>query len=218
MIAWLSGDLVLRDPKGAVVVLDVAGVGYELNVSLQCLQEIPEAGNPCQLWVHTHANARDGQTTLYAFYTRNARAMFRLLTTVPKVGPKQAMATLGGFALPELVGCISAGDADKLQKVPGVGKKSAEQIVLTLRERVADDPLLGGIEAMAAGQAGASAEVGSPELSASSRRRDAQAMLVGLGWKSKDVERVLEKVASQCDEDLRLDDLVRRALALLMEG
>ena len=134
MIGWIQGEIISRDPAAGLVVLDVRGVGYELRVSLQTLADVPGPDEPLALWVHTHV--REDQIALYGFSKQEERSMFRLLTSVPKVGPKNALATLGGLPLAELVACIAEGDAKTLTKTPGIGKRTAEQIVLTLRDKL----------------------------------------------------------------------------------
>lgn len=186
------------------MIIETGGVGYCVLVSLQCLAAVPEEGGHCELWVHTEM--RESQISLFGFSSPDSKRLFNMLTTVPKVGPKLALATLGGFALPELLTAIASGDAQTLQKVSGVGKRSAEQMVLTLQDRIAksfDPP-----------------EASEPEqvlLQPGSKAEDAQAMLVALGWKAKAVEQTLSGLESEIEEEIPLDELVRRALARLME-
>lgn len=207
MIAWIDGKVKTRDPQSGEVILDVGGVGYSVLVSLQCMAQVPEIGQSCELWVHTEM--REHQIALFGFATQEAKRLFNLLTTVPKVGPKLALATLGGFSLETLLGAIASGDAKTLQKISGIGKRSAEQIVLTLQERVSKffDPL----SAHAPGES----VVATPGANVIS---EAQAMLVALGWKPKAVDQILAALTEDKRESWPLDELVRRALARLMEG
>lgn len=209
MIGWIHGEVLSRDPAAGLVLLDVRGVGYELRVSLQTLADVPEPEDALSLWVHTYV--REDQLSLYGFSTADERIMFRLLTSVPKVGPKNALAALGGMALASLVACISEGDAKTLTKTPGIGKKTAEQIVLTLRDK------LEGLK-ISLGTSGD--DEGDPQTSVegeSALLHDAQAMLISLGWKSKAVEKALATVLDESPADAALDEVVRRTLAKLMD-
>lgn len=205
VIAWLEGIVKKRDPQTGEVILDTGGVGYAVMVSLQCLAAVPPEGERCQLWVHTEM--REHQISLFGFSTPDHKRLFTMLTTVPKVGPKLALATLGGFALPELLSAIASGDAPTLQKISGVGKRSAEQMVLTLQDRIAK----------AFGTPDAVSNEAPVPPGMGRKSQDAQAMLVALGWKPKAVEQTLAQLTQDVPEDLELDELVRRALARLME-
>jgi Holliday junction DNA helicase RuvA len=197
--------VVLRDPATGVVVLDVGGVGYQLTVPLQTLSAVAEEGARCQLWVHTHV--REDVLALYGFASPEEKRVFRLLTSVPKVGPKHAIAVLGGFALEEVIDCIARGDAGQLQRIPGIGKKTAEQIVLSLQEKMA--------AMVGAGTSGGRvpAQAGLDDL-----RDEAAAALVQWGWKPKPVAVALERVIEELAPDTApLEEILRRATRLLTE-
>lgn len=216
MIGRLDGTVLERDPGQGRVLLDVGGVGYEVTVSLQTLSAIPEAGERCALWIHTHV--REDILALYGFERLEARAMFRALTSVPKVGPRNAVSTLGGLPLAELVATIAGGDVARLTKIPGIGKRTAEQIVLTLRDKLVD------LQIALASELGESVDAVEtpPPPSADDGhplRGDASGMLVALGWKQRQVDLALDRVLEDADDAAAwsLDELVRRALATLME-
>lgn len=206
MIGWLSGIVVHRDPKQGIVILNVGGVGYELRVSLQTLAEIGEVDELCTLWVHTYA--REDVLALFGFSTLAEKQLFLLLTGVPKVGPRHAMAVLGGFPLAELVDHLAQGREDMLTRIPGIGKKTAEQILLSLGDKVAG---LAAELAGASAPAPAKTKVEQPELVAEARQ-----VLVDLGWRAKEVDAALAKIAG-AEASASLDELVRKALAQLME-
>jgi Holliday junction DNA helicase RuvA len=207
MIGWLSGIVRLRDAATGVVVLDVAGVGHQLMVSLQTLAAVPEIGEPCELWVHTHA--REDVLALFGFATLEEKRVFSMLLAVPKIGPRNAISVLSGLPLEELVEAVASGETDTLRRIPGVGKQIALQIVVALKDRVAPmaRSLAGATDARPASSDGRSAGL----------RDGAHGVLTNLGWKSKQVERALEEVMDEHDDDISLDDLVRRVLARLME-
>ena len=206
MIGWLSGVVVARDAAQGVVVLNVSGVGYEVRVSLQTLAEVGDLDELCTLWIYTYV--REDQLQLYGFASPAEKRLFLLLNSVPKVGPKHALAALGGFPFAELVDHLRQGRHDQLQKIPGIGKKTAEQILLSLGDKVGD---LG---------VGETATVSAPRTDGGSALQDeARAVLVELGWRLKEVDTALARVvaAGWSDGDGALDDLVRRTLAQLME-
>lgn len=209
MIGWLSGIVVARDAAQGVVVLNVNGVGYEVRVSLQTLAEVGDLDELCSLWIYTYV--REDQLLLYGFASPAEKQLFLLLNGVPKVGPKHALAALGGFPFGELVDHLRQGRHEQLQKIPGIGKKTAEQILLSIGDKVND---LGGPDG------GVSTSPVVPRTDGGSAQQDeARAVLVELGWRLKEVDTAIARVvaAGWHDDDGALDDLVRRTLAQLME-
>lgn len=211
MIGWLRGTVVRRLPAAGVVIVEAQGVGWELHVSLQTLAGVPAEGEVVELWVHT--NVREDAIQLFGFANEAEKRMFRMLTSVPKVGPRNAIAVLGGLPVLELVESIAAGDSLKLVKIPGIGKKTAEQIVLTLADKV-----LTVLEHMQLERRSTPAQPEPPKPDASEREAAARDVLLSLGWKPKPVEKALAQVVEElAGEADNLDTLVRAALAKLME-
>jgi len=142
LIALLTGEVAVRRPDH--VVLSCAGVGYRLAVSAETLRQVPAAGKAAAL--HTHLIVRDDALLLYGFASEAERELFLLLIGVQSVGPKVALAVLSSGSPRELLGAVAAGDTARLQAVPGIGKRTAERIVVELREKVGaapgDDPRL----------------------------------------------------------------------------
>ncbi len=139
MIALLSGEVAVR--RGDHVVVACGGVGYRLAVSAETLRQVPAVGRPVTL--HAHLIVRDDALLLYGFATEDERDLFLLLIGVQSVGPKVALAVLSGGPPRELLAAVAAGDTARLQSVPGIGKRTAERIVVELREKVgpvADEP------------------------------------------------------------------------------
>ena len=208
MIGWLRGLVRVRDPIAGDVVLDVGGVGYQVIVSWQTLTEVPEPPQPCELWIHTHV--REDVLSLFGFATKAEKHMFRLLTSVPQVGPKNAIAVLGGFPLSELLTAIAEADRVTLERIPGVGKRTAERILLDLKEKV--EPLR-----LAQSGAASATAADTPALDPTDQlAADARGVLTNLGWKGKQVDAVLDKIAGEDPAPPDLDEWVRRALARLM--
>jgi holliday junction DNA helicase RuvA len=133
MIALVAGEVAVRRPDH-VVVETAGGVGYRLAVSTETLRQVPGVGRTVSL--HTHLVVRDDALALYGFATEEERDLFLALIGVQSVGPKVALAVLSGGTPRELVAALVAGDVARLQAVPGIGKRTAERIVVELREKV----------------------------------------------------------------------------------
>ncbi len=133
MIALLSGRVAVR--RSDHVVIECGGVGYRLAVSSETLRHVPAIGN--EVMLHTHLVVRDDALALYGFATEEERELFLLLLGVQSVGPKVALAVLSAGAPRDLFAALAAGDAARFQAVPGIGKRTAERIIVELREKVA---------------------------------------------------------------------------------
>jgi Holliday junction DNA helicase RuvA len=133
MIASVRGPVILR--RSNQVVVEAAGVGYRLAVSAETLREVPAAGEEVEL--HAHLVLRDDGIQLYGFASETERDLFLMLIGVQGVGPKVALAVLSGGSSRELLSAIAAGDAARFQAVPGIGKRTADRIIVELREKVA---------------------------------------------------------------------------------
>ena len=183
MIASVAGQVALRR-QGEVVVETAGGIGYRLLVSAETLGTVPAAGRDVSL--HSHLIVRDDAMQLFGFATEAERDLFLMLIGVQSVGPKVALAVLSGGTPRELLAAVAAGDTARLQAVPGIGKRTAERIVVELREKVgaapADDPIV-----IARGD--------DPRLLA----RDG---LVGLGYSATEAEQLLDGAEGGTPEDL----------------
>ncbi len=191
MIARISGVLLSKEPEEVVV--DCHGVGYRLLCPLSTFMRLPEAGEATALFVHTLV--REDALHLYGFLDEEERRLFRLLLTVQKIGPRLALAVLSGLSPEAVAEAIRAGDAPRLATIPGIGKKTAERLVLELRERVG-----GGAE----GATTASADL----------EGDARSALVNLGYRPDAVARALEQVRADGGAT-DLGEWIRQGLALL---
>jgi Holliday junction DNA helicase RuvA len=177
-----------RRPEGVVV--ECGGVGYALAVSAETLRHVPAAGE--ETFLHTHLVMRDDAMALFGFASEEERALFLMLVGVQSVGPKVALAVLSGGPPRDLVRAIAAGDADRFQAVPGIGKRTAERIIVELREKVDGAATsAGGADA----SPGARADLDEP-------RSIARQGLVGLGFTLGEAEELLEKTAGDTPEDL----------------
>jgi Holliday junction DNA helicase RuvA len=182
VIALISGTVAVR--RGDHVVVDCGGVGYRLAVSAETLKHVPATGKKVAL--HTHLVVRDDALALYGFATEEERDLFLMLLGVQAVGPKVALAVLSGAPPRELLKVVAAGDAIRLQAAPGVGKRTAERIIVELREKV-----------------GAAL----PDDSITVRRSDdpatlAREALLGLGYTVAEIDMLLDGAPGASTEDL----------------
>ena len=146
MIASVRGEVLVR--RSDHVVVESGGVGYRLTVSAETLKGVPASGKEATL--HAHLVARDDSLQLYGFASEEERDLFLHLTSVSGVGPKVAIAILSGGTPRELLRAIAAGDAKRVQAVPGIGKRTSERVIVELREKVAGE-LEEGVPALAGG-------------------------------------------------------------------
>jgi Holliday junction DNA helicase RuvA len=188
MIALVRGEVAGRrpsPPSGGEVVVDVSGVGYRLAVSSETLKHVPAAGKPVTL--HSHLIVRDDALQLYGFATEEERDLFLMLLGVQSVGPKVALAILSGGSPRELIGALAAGDSARFQAVPGIGKRTAERIIVELREKA-------GVTLP---------EDGEIRVSVSDEPRSLARMgLVELGYSSQEADQLLDGAAGETAEDL----------------
>ena len=182
MIAMVSGTVAVR--RAHHVVVDCIGVGYRLAVSAETLRHVPAVGKSVVL--HSHLVVRDDALALYGFATEEERELFLMLIAVQSVGPKVALAVLSGGPPRELLAAVAAGDTARLQAAPGVGKRTAERIIVELREKVG---------ATAVPPPVAAARSGDPRALA----RDG---LLGLGYTALEADELLDGAEGQKPEDL----------------
>jgi holliday junction DNA helicase RuvA len=183
MIAAVRGEVMVR--RADHVVVDVGGVGYRLTVSAETLKGVPAPGR--EIFLHSELISREDSLTLYGFSSEEERDLFRLLITVSGVGPKVGIATLSGGTARDLLRAIAAGDAKRFQAVPGIGKRTAERIIVELREKVA-----GALEEEVAVAA-------ADEGDARALARDG---LVNLGYAPLEAEQLLDGVEGTEPRDL----------------
>ena len=201
MIGRLAGKVIGDDPGGALVV-DVHGVGYELMTPVGTRGRAGDAGDGnVLLFVHTHV--REDALELFGFASETERRVFRMLIDVPNVGPRTALNVLSALPSEELGAAVSAGDVARLCRVPGIGKKTAERLVLELREKL-------GKIAMRPAAASAGAEP----------TRDAQRLigaLTNMGYRAAEAERAVKALGARIGRE-PVADLLREALAALTPG
>jgi Holliday junction DNA helicase RuvA len=192
MIAFLRGRVLEKHPNRVIV--DVAGVGYDVAVPLSTFYTAGDVGADIALRIHTHV--REDQLALFGFATPLELAVFERLIAVGGIGPRLALSVLSGIESGELVAAIQRSDLARLTRIPGVGKKTAERIVVELRDRLP--------KAVAAAGPGAPPPTAGDEL-----RDDLVSALANLGYHRQAIDKVLDKVI---ETDQRFEDVLRSAL------
>lgn len=189
MIGRLSG--VLLDKQPPQILVDIHGMGYEIDVPMSTFYHLPATGE--RVTLHTHFSVREDAQQLYGFLTVREREVFRALIKISGVGPKLALSVLSGMNVDELTQAVALQETGRLVKIPGVGKKTAERLLLELKGKLAD--------------ALPSATAGSPAATA----HEALHALMALGYHEREVTPVLKQLA----DDLSLEERIRQALKLL---
>jgi Holliday junction DNA helicase RuvA len=182
VIASVRGEVTVR--RADHVVVECSGVGYRLAVSAHTLRSVPAAGEETLL--HTHLVLRDDGMHLYGFASEEERELFLMLVGVQGVGPKVALAVLSGGSPRELTNAMAAGDAGRFQAVPGIGKRTAERIIVELREKVAGEAVSDAIQVTASDDPRTLAREG----------------LLGLGFAPAEADQLLDSAAGETPEDL----------------
>jgi len=189
MIGFLRGKLVVKAPP--LLVLDVQGVGYEMEAPMTTFYQLPELGT--EITLHTHLSIREDAHSLFGFATEADRVMFRSLIKVNGVGPKLALTILSGQSADELHRCIHDNDTQALIRLPGVGKKTAERLIIEMRDRL---PQLEG-----------SITVRTPIVG--NAKQEAVSALCSLGYKPLDASKMVQGIHT---EGKSCEDIIRMAL------
>src|SRR5438876_6195204 len=191
MIAHLRGKLISRHPNEVIV--ETMGVGYDVTISVPTFSELPPAGSEVALHIHTHV--REDQIALYGFLRPEEKQLFEKLITVSGIGPKLAITILSGMPADEMVNSIRANDLGRLTKIPGIGRKTAERMVLELRDKLPP--------------AGANEMRVIPSLSAT--QEDVLSALLNLGYQRGAAEKALGAV----EKNAPFDAMFRSALVVM---
>ncbi|SLM47641.1 Holliday junction ATP-dependent DNA helicase RuvA [Nitrospira japonica] len=202
MIASLTGRLAFKAPTH--LTLDVQGVGYDVLIPLSTYYGLPDLNATLALNIHTHV--REDAILLFGFSSRQEKETFLLLTTVSGVGPKTALGILSALPVSDLVSAIHAGDVEKLETIPGIGKKSAGRLVLELKDK------LGKLHP---GPAAPAVGLGSQH---DRDAEDALSALTNLGYRLQDAKEALKRVRQERPAPLSLQELIRHSLKELARG
>ena len=194
MIAQVRGRLLRKEPQEAIV--DVGGVGYRVAIPLSTFYRIGEPGGEVTLLTHTHV--REDALALFGFLTADEQALFERLIAVSGVGPKLALSILSGIEAPDLVAALRASDVPRLTRIPGVGKKTAERLVLELKDKV---------------QGLAATEEAAGPSPVSRAKEDLVSALVHLGYSRPEAEKGVDRALKEGEG--RFEDILRRTLRIL---
>ena len=196
MIGFLRGKLVVKAPP--LLLLDVQGVGYEVEAPMTTFYKLPEIGEEIKL--HTHLVVREDAHILFGFANETDRTLFRLLIKVNGVGPKLALTILSGLSADEFQRCIHDNDTHALVRLPGIGKKTAERLIIEMRDR-----LPGGGDSITSSEiAGGRVPglVGNP-------KQEAVSALIALGYKAQDANKMVQNISAEANS---CEDIIRLAL------
>jgi holliday junction DNA helicase RuvA len=195
MIALLRGVLVEKHPNQAIV--DVGGVGYDVAIPVSTFSRLPDAGAEARLHIHTHV--REDALTLFGFSTPEEKALFEKLIGVSGIGPKLAITVLSGLAAGDLIAAIRRGEVERLVRIPGIGKKTAERMVLELRDKL---------------PAAAGDEQATPAPALDAVDQDVLSALLNLGCARPQAETAVRK-AKAAGTPADFESLFRKALELV---
>ncbi len=209
MIGYLRGRILQKQPPW--LLLDVNGVGYEVEASMNTFYSLPEVG--AEFGLHTHFVVREDAQLLYGFVDVQEKQLFRALIKVNGVGPKLALSILSGISAEAFIRTVHQEDTTALVRIPGVGKKTAERLIVEMKDRLAqlELPTLTELELSSGNQPVA------PEVS-TDHRAEAESALIALGYKPQQATRAIEKAADQLGDDAVTEVLIRQALKTMVTG
>lgn len=200
MIGRIQGSLL--EKQAPQLLVDVHGMGYEVSVPLTTFFDLPDVGKTVML--HTHFVVREDAQLLYGFAQRIDRDLFRLLIKISGVGPKVALAILSGMNTAEFVSCVRIGDSARLVKLPGIGLKTAQRLLVEMKDRLED-----GWTSDSVGLQQANVEVNLPLESAES---EAESALMALGYKKGEAGKSITRAMKECGAEASSEALIRHAL------
>lgn len=195
MIGFVRGKLISKTPP--LLLLDVQGIGYEIEAPMSTFYDLPATGETVML--HTHLVIREDAHILFGFVRDSDRSLFRALIKVNGVGAKLALTILSGLSVEQFHRCINESDAQSLVNLPGIGKKTAERLIIEMRDRLPKTDL-GDISQVSSNSFGV--KPGNP-------KQEAVSALVALGYKPQDAGQMVRSVA---DQDLSCEQIIRQAL------
>lgn len=196
MITKLKGTLAEISPTD--ITLDVNGIGYEILIPLSSFDKLPKIGSECKILTYLHV--REDILQLYGFMTHDERNLFKLLITISGIGPKTALIILSGMSIENLKNAIASGNTDLLGEIPGIGKKTAQRIVVELKERMGKVCI----------------KTTKPmQKDEESALNDAIRALVNLGYKQLPSQSAIEKALAETNGEIKLEELLKKALKYL---
>jgi len=209
VIGRLTGELVEKAPPALMV--DVSGVGYEVEASMNTFYKLPEVGTFVTLY--THFVVREDAQLLFGFADKQERSLFRQLIKVNGVGPKLALTILSGISADEFVRCVHNEDTAALVRLPGVGKKTAERLIIEVKDKLDKLEMPTAVE-FQLGQV----EIPGAKVNAPDYRADAETALVALGYKPLQATKAIEQAAELLGSAASTEELIRQALKTMVAG
>lgn len=209
MIGFLRGRILDKQPPW--LLLDVNGVGYEIEASMNTFYKLPEVG--AELGLHTHFVVREDAQLLYGFADQQEKQLFRSLIKVNGVGPKMALGILSGISAEAFIRTVHNEDTTALVRVPGVGKKTAERLIVEMKDRLnqLQLPTLTELEL-------SSGNLPVAEAVATDHRAEAESALIALGYKPQQATRAIEQATKAVGDGAATEDLIRQALKTMVTG
>jgi Holliday junction DNA helicase RuvA len=199
MFALITGKLAHK--SASEVIVDVGGIGYQVYIPLSTFYELPDTGDNVSFHIHTHV--KEDAIQLFGFRSHEEKSIFQLMIQVSGIGPKLAINALSGISAPELARAVSGGDLARLVTIPGIGKKTAERMILELKDKFSKL-----VKEEMAGPARI-------EIPGDVLMDDALSALENLGYKQPVAKKVLEQVRATLDGDLTIEELLKQALKFL---
>jgi len=200
MIEYIKG--VLTEKEVTRVAIEAHGVGYNISIPLSTYEKLPETGT--NLLLHIHYLVREDAHKLYGFLSKTEREMFRHLISITKIGPKVALSVLSGITVNDLVNCINSGDSRRLEKIPGVGQKTAQRLLIELKGKVGSS-LVSGISEGSMVVNPANIKI----------RDEAFAAMVSLGYNDKQVQKAFSRVEQTVSASAPVEEWIRKALQII---
>lgn len=204
MIDYIRGALTVKE-TGRVTV-ETHGVGYDINIPLSTYEKLPAPGAETLLQIHYHV--REDAHKLFGFHSVEEREMFRQLINISKIGPKVAMSVLSGVSINDLIQSINLGDPARLQKIPGVGAKTAQRLVMELKGKLGPSQATGSLSSGAALKNGTS-------NTGDHVRDEVYAAMISLGYNEKQVVKALERAGGEMSEDAPVESWIRKVLQVI---
>ncbi len=197
MIDYIRGTL--TDKELTYVAIETTGVGYAVSIPLSTYERLPEPGKEAKVYIHYYQ--REDDVKLYGFASKTDREIFRQLITVNSVGPKVAMSIMSGVSIENLVMYINAGDTTMLRKIPGIGAKTAERIVVELKGKL--------------GMYSSTSASAIKPVAPKGRKEEAYAAMLSLGYNDKQVTKAMDRVAQEIDKDASIEEWIKKALQVI---
>ncbi|MDR2578225.1 MAG: Holliday junction branch migration protein RuvA [Chitinispirillales bacterium] len=199
MIEYIAGTLTEKEISS--VALETSGVGYAVMIPLSTYEKLPNPGQQAKVYIHYYV--REDDVKLYGFATKTEREVFRHLITVNSIGPKVAMGIMSGISIENLVTHVNTGNSAGLRKIPGVGPKTAERIIVELKGK------LGMYSSMPPAALSAKAPIGK------GRMEEAFAAMMSLGYNDKQVAKAIDRVSQEITADAPIEEWIRMALQVI---